>query len=120
MDEDGESSEEEPQTVLVSSGREHQPTKSAASTTSPMPFVGADLGSHLETSSVEHNDGENQDTTAEGPATMTRASEGIGNGRHAAGDRSRLQQGARVSRGRVARLWSKLRAVAYITSIQVG
>lgn len=123
VDEDGESSEsseDEPQTPvqLVSSHTGDPPTKSStgggphavkSSTTSLLPLVGA------EPDGVEQ-DGEKQETT---DGTVASASQGVGNGRLEARNRSRLQQGARVSRARVARLWSKLRAVAYITSLQV-
>lgn len=124
MDEDGESSEEDEHraTPMASSHREPSPISSStgggshaadSSPASPMPFVGAEPRS--EASSVGHDDGEKQGT-ADG-STMTRASEGTG--RHEAGHRSRLQQGARASKERVAKLWSKLRAVAYIASLQV-
>ena len=128
MNEDGESSEEEEQqqtVALVSSRGESPPMNSStgggyhaadSSPASPMPSIGAKPRTHPETSGELH--GGRQQKTA-GDTTMTRASEGAGRPDEA-GHRSCLHQEARGSRKRVAKLWSKLRAVAYITSLQVG
>lgn len=111
VDEDGDSSEEEePQPQTVSAGGGSHATNS--SLVSPTLLVGAEPGCHSTTPDGEQ-DSENQQT-ADG-TTVTRASEGTG--RQEAGHRARLRPGGAC---RVAKLWSKLRAVAYITSLQVG
>eukprot|EP00752_Nemacystus_decipiens_P011375 g10109.t1 len=90
VDEEGESSEEEEPCCV------------------PLPLV-----AETPSSAAGHNGGK-QETG--GGATMKSESEGTG--RHEDGRRSRIREGARVSRERIAKLWSKLRAVAYITSLQ--
>eukprot|EP00903_Cladosiphon_okamuranus_P017344 g15979.t1 len=115
VDEDGESSGEEeesqPQTVSAGGGfPAADPPR-----TSPAPaLVGVEPGCHSTTPGVEQNSGKQRNTD---DTTVARAGEV--DGRYEADHRSRLQPGAcRVSRKRVAKLWSKLRAVAYITSLQ--
>ncbi len=138
VDEDGESSDDESHAIAPvlnlndgsqrTSSARNEPHDAIPSTTPPISMTVLDLseagsrsngsemrpGSEEQEAAVPHTHGRRAEGSGAGliASRATAASEGTRNG-------SSLRQGPRV-RKRVAALWSKLRAIAYIASLQVG